>query len=206
MKADKHSATTLILASSSPRRRELIATLGLPVRVIPSQADEDTPEDWQPSRVVEELALRKARTVRDALQNEGANDKVEEIVVGSDTIVALDGAILGKPTDEADARRMLGMLSGRVHEVFTGVCCIRVSDGRTSVAHRVTKVRFRSLSADQIERYVRTGEPMDKAGAYGIQEVGALLVDSFEGCYFNVVGLPLSLLADLLEPYGITVP
>jgi septum formation protein len=198
-------AATLILASSSPRRQQLIRTLGLPVRIAPSRADEHTPEGWPPHRIVEELALRKAQAVyRQMLEQHPPEETA--IVVGSDTIVALDGEIMGKPADPGEAERMLARLSGRTHEVYTGVACIRCGDGDTAVSHRVTKVRMRKLAADQIRRYVATGEPLDKAGAYGIQELGALLVDGIEGCYFNVVGLPLSLLAVLLERYGIAVP
>ncbi|MFC5402091.1 Maf family protein [Cohnella soli] len=193
----------LVLASSSPRRQELIALLGLPVVVKPSLVGEETPADWSPAMIVEQLSLRKAEAVKDEL--DVAVD-ADAIVVGSDTIVVLNGEAMGKPSDEQDAFRMLGALAGRTHEVYTGVTCIRVSDGKTSTAHRVTKVTMRKLSDDQIARYIATGEPMDKAGAYGIQEIGSLLVESIEGCYFNVVGLPVSQLAVQLELFGITIP
>jgi septum formation protein len=195
--------STLVLASASPRRQELIALLGLPVRVLPSRVDEDTPDDWSPTRIVEGLSLRKALAVKEEL-TETADES--SIIVGSDTIVVLNGKTMGKPRDEQDARDMLEQLSGAVHEVYTGVSCIRISDGRTVTSHRVTRVKMRSLSGEQISRYVATGEPLDKAGAYGIQEIGSLLVESIEGDYFNVVGLPVSLLAEMLEPFGITVP
>jgi septum formation protein len=194
---------TLVLASSSPRRRELISLLGLPVRIVPSHADEHTPEEWSPAQIVEGLALRKASAVKNEMMS-GIGDS--SIVVGSDTIVVLNGKVMGKPRDEQDAKDMLHRLSGNVHEVYTGVSCIRVSDSKTVTAHRVTKVKMRALTEGQISRYVATGEPMDKAGAYGIQEIGALLVESIEGCYFNVVGLPVSLLALQLEQFDVTVP
>jgi septum formation protein len=194
---------TLILASSSPRRQELIAALGLPVIVRPSNVDEDTPVDWKPARVVEELAERKARAVRNASMN---REDGAAIVVGSDTIVAIDGLILGKPRNEADAEGMLSRLAGRTHEVYTGVCCIRLNDGLTVTSHRITGVRMRELTPEQIRRYVASGEPMDKAGSYGIQGLGAVLVDALDGCYFNVVGLPLSLLAVQLENFGVSLP
>jgi septum formation protein len=193
----------LILASSSPRRQELISLIGLPVSVQPSRVDEDTPEHWSPVQIVEGLAIRKALAVSGEL---GTNAEAGSIVVGSDTIVVLNGTVMGKPRDEEDAKRMLGQLSGHVHEVYTGVACHRPSDDRTVISHRVTRVKMRSLSPERIARYVDTGEPMDKAGAYGIQEIGSLLIDSIEGCYFNVVGLPVSLLAEQLEQFGITVP
>ncbi|MBW5447858.1 septum formation inhibitor Maf [Cohnella sp. CFH 77786] len=194
---------TLILASSSPRRQELVRHLGLPVLVRPSDADEWTPAEWPPARIVEELAERKARTVWDSAR--GTLD-MPAVVIGSDTIVAVDGDVLGKPKDEEDAARMLSRLAGRSHEVFTGVCCIGLQDGKTVTGHRRTVVRMRELTAEQILRYIASGEPLDKAGAYGIQGLGAVLVDSLEGCYFNVVGLPLSLLADQLESFGVLLP
>lgn len=193
----------LVLASSSPRRQELIALLGLPVQILPSRVDEDTPEHWTPSKIVEGLAERKALAVK----AEHAEDiDSSSIVVGSDTIVVLNGKVMGKPRDARDAERMLQELSGKVHKVYTGVSCIRVSDAKTVTSHRVTKVRMRELSQDQISRYVATGEPMDKAGSYGIQEIGSLLVEYIEGCYFNVVGLPVSLLAVQLEQFDIVLP
>jgi septum formation protein len=195
---------TLILASSSPRRQELIRTLGLPVQIRPSEADEGTPEGWEPARIVEELALRKARAVWEICRHE--QEPVSSVIVGSDTIVAVEGRVLGKPRNAEEAVDMLSLLAGREHEVFTGVCCIGVQGGETVVSHRVTKVRMRKLTPDQIRRYVATGEPLDKAGAYGIQGLGAVLIDSLEGCYFNVVGLPLSLLAVQLERFGVSLP
>lgn len=198
------SPITLVLASSSPRRQELIATLGLPVHIKPSHADEATPSDWTPDQVVEQLSLRKAQAVADGLEPaEGGR----RIVVGSDTIVVLDGEIMGKPRDAEDAKRMLAKLSGRMHEVYTGVTCLEAGlNGRTATSHRMTKVRMRMLTDGQIARYVATGEPLDKAGAYGIQGKGALLVDAIEGDFFSVVGLPLSLLAEMLEPFGAELP
>ncbi|MDI4644853.1 Maf family protein [Cohnella hashimotonis] len=195
------SRVTLVLASTSPRRQQLIGLLGLPVEIIPSHADEDTPADWSPARIVEELAHRKASAVRErAAQTQGA------IVVGSDTIVVLDGDVLGKPKDRADAVSMLTRLAGRGHEVFTGLCCIEAASGRTVVSHSVTRVFMRPLAENQIVRYVESGEPMDKAGAYGIQEIGAMLVDRIEGDFFTVVGLPVSMLAAQLGEFGLQLP
>lgn len=203
MSSVTRARTSLVLASSSPRRQELISLLGLPVRIVPSGADERTPAEWSPSRIVEELSRRKALAVEKEL-TEAAGES--SIIVGSDTIVVLNGQIMGKPRDRQDAERMLRQLAGNVHEVYTGVSCVRLSDGKTATSHRVTKVRMRPLSAEQIARYVATGESMDKAGAYGIQEIGSVLVESIEGDYFNVVGLPVSLLAVLLEQFEITIP
>jgi septum formation protein len=194
----------LVLASASPRRQELISLMGLPVRILPSRVDEDTPDHWSPSQIVEGLSARKALAVKEELQSTDDDDSC--IIVGSDTIVVLNGKVMGKPRNAQEAEQMLRQLAGEIHEVYTGVTCVRVSDAKTVTTHRITKVKMRNLTADQISRYVATGEPMDKAGAYGIQEIGSLLVESIEGCYFNVVGLPVSLLAVMLEQFDVTVP
>ena len=198
---------TLVLASASPRRQQLISVFGLPVLVRPADVDERVPEGQPPAGVVETLSRRKAERALQELSAEIPPAPGEtRIIIGCDTLVALDGEVMGKPGDEAEAREMLRRLSGRTHEVYSGVTCIRETDGKALTAHRMTRVRFRPLSEARIARYVATGEPMDKAGAYGIQGVGALLVDGIEGCYFNVVGLPLSLLSDMLESFGVQLP
>ncbi|MBM7563779.1 Maf family protein [Paenibacillus sacheonensis] len=194
----------LVLASSSPRRRELVASLdlSLPVLILPSDTDEGTPPDWQPSRIVEQLGLRKARATAGLLAPE---DRDGSLVIGADTIVVLDGEVLGKPLDREDAIRTLSRLQGRRHQVFTGVACLDPHTGREITAHRKTEVVMKPLDPEVIARYADTGEPLDKAGSYGIQGRGAVLVDRIDGCYFNVVGLPLSLLADMLSEFNIAV-
>lgn len=189
----------LILASSSPRRQELIRLLGLrvPIEVQSSDADETVPADWAPPRIVEELALRKAQAVRSQLPREAA----AAVLLGADTIVVLDGQVLGKPQDAADAIRMLERLQGRPHEVYSGVALLD-TNGRELISHAVTRVYMKSLDSTRIERYVASGEPLDKAGAYGIQGAAAAFVERIEGCYFNVVGLPVSLTADMLQQFG----
>lgn len=198
---EKQQNYRIILASTSPRRRELIALLNRPFEVVPSHADEDTPEDYTPEQIVEELALRKAKAVYDSYESsmEGA------IVVGSDTIVVIDGMVLGKPKDEEDAYRMLGMLQDRKHEVYTGVACISGDTGQIIVNHRKTTVKMKAQSHEEILAYIRTKEPFGKAGSYAIQGIGSVLIDSIEGCYFNVVGLPLSLLSEQLAELGMHV-
>lgn len=203
MISESQAGEPIILASASPRRQELIRMLGLPVTLMPGNADETTPAHWTPRQIVEGLSERKAAAAAEKLQDVSPR---RGIVVGSDTIVVLDGKVMGKPSDEQEAERMLRELAGATHEVYTGVTCLRLSDGRTATSHRITRVKMRPLSSGQISRYVATGEPLDKAGAYGIQGLGALLVESIEGCYFNVVGLPLSLLAVQLEQFDITLP
>ncbi|MED1952569.1 Maf family protein [Brevibacillus centrosporus] len=189
--------TSLILASSSPRRRELLHTLGLTFTVQTSDVDETTAPGMSPKEVVEELAVRKAQTV--------ASTCKEGVVLGSDTIVVLDDQILGKPVDEADAFHMLSMLQGREHTVYSGVALIDAATGRAEVAHSHTQVRIRSLSESEIKAYIATREPMDKAGSYAIQGIGATIVEGITGDYFTVVGLPLCLTAKMLSRFGITV-
>lgn len=195
----------LVLASSSPRRQELVASLdlSLPVRVLSTDADESIEASWTPAEVVEKLAQRKAAAAAARLAEEG-EDK-PSLVIGADTIVVLDGEVLGKPVDRQDAVATLMRLQGRSHEVYTGVAYIHAQDGTEVVRHRRTQVWMKPLSQEIVKRYVATGEPMDKAGSYGIQGLGSTVVERIEGCYFNVVGLPLSLLTDMLEPFGVDV-
>ncbi len=181
-----------ILASASPRRKQLLGELIEQFEIIPSNADESA-QGRTPRRTVELLAERKAVEVASRKENEGA------IVLGADTVVAIDGEILGKPKDEADAARMLSTLSGRWHEVYTGVCLAVCERGETRVVTRSdeTKVRFKKLTREWIDEYVRSGSPMDKAGAYGIQDGG--LVEEIAGSYTNVVGLPQELVKKMIE-------
>jgi septum formation protein len=187
---------TLVLASASPRRQELIRTYGIPVRILVSDVDESTPADWSPEHVVEQLALRKARAVL-------ADVEENEIVVGSDTIVVLNGAILGKPKDVEDAIRMVTALQGTTHEVYSGVACIDKATGQALVDYRRTSITMAPLTDEQVRRYVATGEPMDKAGGYGIQGKAAEFVTEMVGDYFSVVGLPVAALAQLLQQLGV---
>lgn len=184
-----------ILASASPRRRELLGRLGMEFEVVVSEADEDAiPKNIPVKLYVQELAMLKAAaTAKQVLRRKKA------YVIAADTVVTLDGAILGKPSDAEDAFNMLKTLSGNSHEVFTGICVMRMSDAKTVCRAVKTEVRFKELTDEKIKAYIATGEPMDKAGAYGIQGKGALLIDGINGDYFNVVGLPLAELAETLE-------
>jgi septum formation protein len=182
----------LILASASPRRRELLAQAGFHFEVIPADVPEIRKPGEDPIRFVTRLAREKAEAVisREAFFS-------DTLVLGADTIVLLDEEVLGKPQDEADAARMLRLLSGRSHQVITGVC---VAKGRERQrAAEVTFVRFTTLSDEEIEAYVATGEPLDKAGAYAIQGRAGRWVPRIHGCYFNVVGLPLALVSSMIE-------
>jgi septum formation protein len=185
----------IILASNSPRRKELLTQISLDFTVAPADVDESVLTGEAPEACASRLAQDKARVA--------ANRAGEGIVIAADTIVVVDGAVLGKPIDADDARRMLERLSGKEHAVVTGLAVLDASTGRSIVRTSVTKVVFRDLSQREIDAYVATGEPLDKAGAYGIQERGALLVERIEGCYSNVVGLPLSLLGEMLREFGI---
>ena len=190
----------LVLASASPRRRELLAQVGYRFEVRPAHICEDPNDGEEPIAYVTRLAREKAEAVfRDLIS---ASPKPEDIaVLGADTTVTLDNAILGKPEDAADAARILRLLSGRTHRVITGVSLVTAE--RTEVAAEVTAVRFLTLSDEEIAAYISTGEPMDKAGAYGIQGHAARWIPRIEGCYFNVMGLPLALVCSLLEGGGI---
>jgi septum formation protein len=186
------AAKRLILASSSPRRASYLRDLGVPFRKIPADIDERRRRGERPHRYVRRLAVRKAEVV--SARHEGS------AVVGADTIVVVDGTILGKPRDAREAHRMLRKLSGRSHRVLSGMAIV---DGRTSAVQRVrsgvssTRVFFRKLNEDEIRWYVDTGEPLDKAGAYGIQGKGGLFVRRIEGSFSNVAGFPVELFYQL---------
>jgi septum formation protein len=203
-----HNFFMLILASASPRRRELLAQAGYTFEVRPAHIPEDPLPGEDPIMYVTRLAREKAEVVfREAGAGKGEAGKMSAergsslAVLGADTTVTLDGAILGKPADAEDAARILELLSGRTHRVITGVALVTAQG--TEVAAEVTAVRFLTLSDAEIRAYVATGEPMDKAGAYGIQGRAARWIPRVEGCYFNVVGLPLALVCSLLEAAGI---
>ena len=185
----------IILASASPRRRELLEKLGIPELLIrPAQGEEHMPETDDPAQIVRALSRQKAEEVAYISQP-------GDVIVAADTIVWLSGEALGKPKDEADAKAMLRRLSGRTHSVFTGVCVISgdqiISEAEESL------VRFRSLTEKEIASYVASGEPMDKAGAYGAQGLAGLFVERIEGSFSNVMGLPLCRLGNMLKKVGV---
>ena len=185
----------LILASASPRRRELLRAVGVPFRVIPSRVDERCLPGEAPRR----FALRAARDkgAEVAGRNPGAH------VLSADTVVVVGGAVLGKPRDRRDGRRMLALLSGREHLVHTAVCLLRECDGYRDEAVATTRVRFRELSGPEILGYLRTGESDDKAGAYAAQGAGNLLIERIAGSYTNVVGLPMTQVLAMLRRAGV---
>ncbi len=182
----------LVLASGSPRRREILELLGLEHEVRPPAVDEQLRSGEDPGVEARRLAVEKASAT--------AGDR-DDLILAADTLVVLGEETLGKPVDEADAIRMLMKLQGRRHEVYTGLALRAGSRIESGVA--VTRVWFRSLDAAECEEYVASGEPLDKAGAYGIQGLGAALVQRIEGEYFNVMGLPVQLLLSLLARFGL---
>lgn len=200
----------IILASASPRRRELLEQIGLTFEVCPAKGEEIITKS-APEEAVQELARAKAREVASMVRQYGVRHgelvtPQDMIVIGADTVVAADGQILGKPGDEEDAFRMLSMLSGRSHAVYTGVALVFLDQsGRAGehVFYERTIVSMRDMSEKEIRRYIATGEPMDKAGAYGIQGKCAIYIDKIDGDYNNVVGLPVAALYRELKKLGI---
>jgi len=185
----------LVLASASPRRRELLPRAGFSFEIYPADIPEDPLPNEEPTAYVTRLAREKAQVVFDRLSAGG--DAANLAVLGADTTVTLDGHILAKPEDDADAARMLRILSGRTHRVITGVALITAR--RTEVAAEVTAVKFLTMSDEEIAGYIATGEPMDKAGAYAIQGRAACWIPRIEGDFFNVVGLPIALVTTMLQ-------
>ncbi len=186
-----------ILASQSPRRRELFGRLVPEFTVIVDDSTEVWVPDEKPEATVKRLAEEKARNV-------AAKTDKDALVLAADTVVVLDGKILGKPKNEEEAYAILTALSGNTHQVFTGIAVLDRKSGKCVTAAECTKVHFVDLNEETIRYYIASGEPMDKAGAYGIQDLGALFVEGIEGDYFNVVGLPLCRLGKLLkESFGI---
>ena len=186
----------IVLASSSPRRRELLGIFGLPFDCIPAVGEEKSEGYPSCEALTEGLARQKALEVAARVDD-------DTVVIGSDTLVELDGVKLGKPQSEEDAFRMLRALSGRAHRVCTGLCCVKGDTVLSGV--EITEVVFRPLTDAEIRAYIATGEPMDKAGAYGIQGKASLFVEGIRGDYFTVMGLPLCRLGTMLKELGVTL-
>lgn len=187
----------IVLASASPRRKELLEMLGVEnLKIIPAKGAEIAPENAPPGELVMALAAHKAKEVAALCES-------SDLVIGADTIVWFEGRPFGKPRSSQEAVGMLTRLSGNTHQVYTGVAIVR--NGRVSAEVERSDVTFRTLDADEIERYVLSGEPMDKAGAYGAQGRGALLVEHIDGDFFNVMGLPLCRLGQMLKRQGVVI-
>ena len=200
----------IILASASPRRKELLEQIGISFEICPAKGEERITKSV-PHEVVEELASQKAVEVASMVRTyEDTHQELvtpsDLMVIGADTIVSCGGQILGKPKDESDACRMLKLLSGGTHQVYTGVSIVLLdASGKAGQVtfHEKTDVTMRAMSEEEIRRYVATGEPMDKAGAYGVQGRGALLVEAIHGDFFNVMGLPMLRLSRILSRFGV---
>ena len=189
----------IILASKSKRRQKILENLGINFKVVVADADESNVPDLTPDVYVSGLAVRKLRTVLDKKKFDS-----DDLIICADTVVSYDGLIMGKPEDKADAFNTLTMLSGNWHEVYTGLALCY--DGKIAVDYEVTRVKFRELSNYETEIYVDSGEPADKAGAYGIQDTAGIFVESIEGDFFNIVGLPVCKLGKMLkEEFGINI-
>lgn len=193
----KKKKVKLILASGSPRRIELLKKLGCKFRVIPSKVEEKINPSLSPTENARRISCLKALDVASKIS--------EGIVIAADTMVVLNRKILGKPKNKKEARAMLQKLSAKEHRVITGIAVVDMKTKAFKQSAVTTKVKFRKLNQNLIEKYIKSGEPQDKAGAYGIQGKGALLVESIKGDYFNVVGLPLNALNQLLEKFGISL-
>ena len=183
----------IILASSSPRRKEILENTNTKFDIMKSEIDETILENELPSQVVMRLAFEKAIDI--------ASKHKDSLVIGADTVVVLDKSILGKPKDKEDAFDMIKKLSGKTHQVITGISLINLNANKKIIDYVVSSVKFKDLSTEDIKDYIKTNESLDKAGAYGIQGYGALLVDEIQGDYFNIVGLPISRLSDLLKQH-----
>ena len=193
--------TKIILASASDRRKDILSQVGISYEVMPSSIDEDVIHADTPAALVEALSAAKAEDIAERLTK-------NFVIIGADTVVVKDNSILGKPSDEAEAAKMLQMLQGNRHEVYTGVTLISVSPegkGLIDTFHVRTIVDMIPMTAAQIDAYIKTGEPMDKAGAYGIQGYGSMFVSHLDGDYFCVMGLPVCTLAGMLRDAGVRI-
>lgn len=183
----------IILASASPRRKEILENANVKFKIMSSDIEELTLDGESPCQMVMRLAFEKGIDI--------ANKQKSDLVISADTIVVLDNKVLGKPKDEKEARYMIESLSGKTHQVITGISLINLENNKKIIDYVISNVKFKNLSEEDINDYISTNESLDKAGAYGIQGYGALLVDEIQGDYFNIVGLPISRLSDLLKKH-----
>lgn len=198
----KREVQGLVLASRSPRRIELLSNLGLAFEVMPSHIEENVDLQLAPENVVVQLAEAKAGVVAKHLVP-GPGQEI--VVLGADTIVVIDGEIIGKPQSAQEAISMLAKLSGRWHQVYTGVALLRLPDLWSATSYEVSKVYIRELAAKEIDSYIATGESMDKAGAYALQGIASAFVEKIDGCFTNVIGLPMPQVVHLLRQAGVSV-
>jgi septum formation protein len=192
-----NNVKTIILASASPRRKELLQRIGLKFKVDPSNYEENISSELEPHELAKSLSLEKAKLV--------AEKHMNALVIAADTFIVFEGKILGKPRTETEAKEMLEIISGRQHSVITGFTIIDAASNKALSKAVETKVYIRKLSSNEIDAYVESKEPLDKAGAYAIQGLGSVIVEKIEGDYFNVIGLPLSALAETLKEFGVHI-
>lgn len=188
----------IVLASASPRRKDLLNQIGLKFDIIVSDIEEKVDANLSPESVVESLAYQKAQAISKDI-------KEDCLVIGSDTVVVIDEIILGKPKDSQDAFNMLKMLSGKTHKVITGVCMIDVISNKYLLQHDISHIKFRDISDNEIDAYIKTQEPFGKAGSYAVQGMSAIFVEKIEGSYTNIVGLPLYIIDNMLKQFDINV-
>lgn len=196
-------ARRIILASGSPRRVDLLEKLGLAFVTVASTLEEVVEPGLRPEDVATSLASQKALEVSSRLKTDDEPEGI--LILGADTVVVVDDQILGKPVNVGDARRMLKLLSGRCHQVITGVSLVLMPESAVEEGFESSKVFFRDVDQAEIDSYIVTGEPMDKAGAYALQGIGSAFVDRIEGCYTNVIGLPVPLVVGMLRSRGVSV-
>jgi septum formation protein len=187
----------IILASTSPRRKEILAKTKLPFIVVPSKYEEDMTLQMPPIELAKHLSLGKAKSV--------ANDYKDAIIIGADTFVVFKNKLLGKPKNDQQAREMLQMLRGNENDLITGVTIIDTLNNKEKSFHEISRVFMKDISDEMIDSYIKTGEPLHMAGAYSIQEIGAIFIDRIEGDFFNAMGLPLARLAEELKGFGVNV-
>ncbi|MBE7040251.1 MAG: septum formation inhibitor Maf [Ruminococcaceae bacterium] len=183
----------IILASASPRRRDILSNIGVKFGIFTADCDEYIEDGIMPAEAVMLLSMKKCAASAKYFANE------KKIVIGADTVVVFENEILTKPKDSEDAFAMLRKLSGRIHSVMTGVSIMRTSDAKCETFYEKTDVKFKDLTDEEIRAYIKTGEPLDKAGSYGIQGIGSLFIEKIDGDYFNVVGLPVCKLCEKLK-------
>ncbi len=191
---ENKSRAKLVLASSSPRREEIMKQLKLKFTIVPGKIDESEFTEKNPDKLVKILALEKAKSVSDLVE--------DALIIAADTIVVLEDKILGKPEDNAEAKRQLKLLSGKEHQVMTGIAVLYSETGEVYVENNITLVKMLNMSDEKIDKYISTGEPLDKAGSYGIQGFGGLFVEVIKGSYYSVVGLPIHQLAEILDKFN----
>lgn len=192
--AENKNKAKLVLASSSPRREEILNQLKLKFTIVPGKIDESNFNSSSPEELVKKLAVEKARSVSGLVE--------DALIIAADTIVVYENQILGKPADQAEAKEQLQLLSGREHSVITGIAVLDSETDEILVDRNITRVKMLNFTEEKIDKYISTGEPMDKAGSYGIQGLGGLFVEEIEGSYYSVVGLPIHQLAELLDKFN----